>query len=81
MAAVDSPQAPAVAVVRWTGQVREFVVAAFGELRRVIWPSRDELVKATRMIVILSVALGLFIGWMDLLFNLVLVDGVARLTR
>jgi hypothetical protein len=33
------------------------------------------------MIVILSVALGLFIGWMDLLFNLVLVDGVARLSR
>ena len=70
-----------VGMVRWVGQVREFFQAVWAELHKVIWPSRDELFKATRMIVILSVALGLFIGWMDLLFNLVLVDGVARLTR
>jgi preprotein translocase SecE subunit len=70
-----------VAMVRWVGLVREFFQAVWAELHKVIWPSREELIKATRMIVILSVALGLFIGWMDLLFNLVLVDGVARLTR
>jgi preprotein translocase subunit SecE len=70
-----------VGMVRWVGQVREFFQAVWAELHKVIWPSREELVKATRMIVILSVALGLFIGWMDLLFNLVLVDGVARLSR
>jgi hypothetical protein len=33
------------------------------------------------MIVILSIALGLAIGWMDWLLNLVLVSGVAALTR
>jgi preprotein translocase SecE subunit len=51
------------------------------ELGKVTWPSRDELIKATRMIVVLSIVLGLAIGWMDLLLNLVLVDGVAALTR
>ena len=59
----------------------EFLRAARLELNKVTWPTKDELVKATRMIVILSVALGLAIGWMDLLFNLILVDGVAALTR
>ena len=42
---------------------------------------RAELKKATRMILIMSVALGLLIGWLDLLLQLILVDGVARLAR
>jgi hypothetical protein len=39
------------------------------------------LVNATRMIVVLSILLGLAIGWMDVLLNLILVDGVAALSR
>ena len=58
-----------------------FLRATRGELLKVTWPSRDELTKATRMIVVLSILLGLAIGWMDLLLNLVLVDGVAALSR
>jgi preprotein translocase subunit SecE len=79
MGAVEAGRSPS--VVRWAVQVRDFLQASWAELHKVIWPTRDELIKATRMIVILSVALGLFIGWMDLLFNLILVDGLARLTR
>jgi preprotein translocase SecE subunit len=63
------------------GSTVDFVRAVIAELHKVTWPSRDELTKATRMIVILSVVLGVLIGWMDLLFNLILVDGVAALTR
>ena len=59
----------------------EFLRAVRAELTKVTWPSKDELTKATRMIVVLSIILGLAIGWMDLLLNLVLVDGVAALTR
>jgi preprotein translocase SecE subunit len=65
----------------WAGATVEFLRAVRGELGKVTWPSRDELVTATRMIVLLSVILGLAIGWMDKLLNLVLVDGVAALTR
>lgn len=65
----------------WIGGSVEFLQAVRSELTKVTWPSRDELIKATRMILVLSVILGLVIGWMDLLFNLVLVDGVAALTR
>jgi len=67
--------------VRWVGATTDFLRAVRGELGKVTWPSRDELVKATRMIVVLSIVLGLAIGWMDLLLNLVLVDGVAALAR
>jgi len=77
VAAKDQASAPA----RWVGATVEFLRAVRAELSKVTWPSRDELTKATRMIVVLSVVLGLAIGWMDLLFNLVLVDGVAALAR
>jgi preprotein translocase SecE subunit len=51
------------------------------ELAKVTWPTKDELLNATRMIVVMSVILGLAIGWLDWLLNLILVDGVAALTR
>jgi len=63
------------------GATVEFLRAVRSELGKVTWPSRDELVKATRMILVLSVVLGLAIGWMDWLLNLVLVNGVAALVR
>lgn len=75
--AATAPSGPA----RWVGDTVGFLRSVRAELDKVTWPSRDELVKATRMIVILSVLLGLAIGWMDLLLNLVLVDGVAALAR
>jgi len=73
-------KAPA-APVRWLGQSVEFLRSVRAEMGKVTWPTRDELVKATRMILALAVVLGLAIGWMDLLFNMILVNGVARLSR
>jgi preprotein translocase subunit SecE len=72
---------PAAGPARWAGATLDFLRAVRLELGKVTWPSRDELTKATRMIVVLSIALGLAIGWLDLLLNLVLVDGVAALSR
>jgi preprotein translocase SecE subunit len=65
----------------WLRRSGDFLTAVRAELKKVSWPTRDELVKATRMILIMSVVLGLLIGWMDLLLQLILVDGVARLAR
>ena len=66
---------------RWVGALVEFFRAVRTELTKVTWPSKDELLKATRMIVIMSVVLGLAIGWLDWLLNQVLVNGVAALVR
>ncbi len=65
----------------WLASSRDFLVAVRAEMAKVTWPSRDELVKATRMIIILSIALGLVIGFMDKVLQLILVDGVALLAR
>jgi preprotein translocase subunit SecE len=72
---------PAAAATSWVGRSVEWLQSVRSELRKVTWPEKDELVKATRMIVGLSVVLGIVIGIMDWVLNLILVDGVAALTR
>ena len=76
-----TPSEPSNGVTRFGGSVVEFLRAVRSELGKVTWPSKDELLKATRMIVVLSIILGLAIGWLDWLLNLVLVNGVAALVR
>jgi preprotein translocase subunit SecE len=65
----------------WFHRSAGFLTSVREELRKVTWPTRPELVNATRMIVILSIVLGLTIGLMDYVLQLILVDGVARLAR
>jgi preprotein translocase subunit SecE len=62
-------------------QAGDFLKAVRAELDKVTWPSRPELINATRMIVVLSIALGIAIGLMDWVLQKVLVDGVAALAR
>ncbi len=71
------PQQGGGAVARF----REFLEAVRAEMRKVTWPSRPELIKATRMIVLLSLVLGVVIGLMDWVLQKILVDGVAALAR
>jgi preprotein translocase subunit SecE len=68
-------------VVGWVGQTRSFLTAVREEMRKVTWPTRDELIKATRMIIVLALALGVAIGLMDWVLQFILVEGVARLAR
>lgn len=75
--AVAEPTGPA----RWVSVTVGFLRSVRSELAKVTWPTKDELLNATRMIVVMSVILGLAIGWLDWLLNLILVDGVAALTR
>lgn len=58
-----------------------FIVSVRDELKKVTWPTRPELIKATRMIIVFSIILGLTIGLLDWLLQVILVDGVARLAR
>ncbi len=58
-----------------------FFRAVRAELEKVTWPTRPELIKATRMIVVLSIVLGIAIGLLDWLLQKILVDGIAALAR
>jgi preprotein translocase subunit SecE len=72
---------PSNRVTEWFRQAGEFLTAVRAELRKVTWPSRPELMKATRMIIILSIVLGVAIGLLDWVLQMILVDGVAALAR
>jgi preprotein translocase subunit SecE len=81
---VDSTQVAHTSSNRLTGwfhRTAGFLVAVRDELKKVTWPTRPELFKATRMIIVLSIVLGLTIGLMDYVLQLILVEGVARLAR
>ncbi len=65
----------------WFESTRTFLVAVNEEMRKVTWPTREELIKATRMIIIFSILLGFTIGLLDWLLQIILVGGVARLAR
>jgi preprotein translocase SecE subunit len=72
---------PAGRVAGAVAQAGGFLKAVRVELQKVTWPSRPELIKATRMIVVLSIALGVAIGLLDWILQKILVDGVAALVR
>jgi len=80
---VDSVQVaqPTGKAASWFQRGAKFLGAVREEMERVTWPSKPELIKATRMIVVFSIILGIAIGFMDLLLQLVLVDMVAKLVR
>jgi preprotein translocase SecE subunit len=65
----------------WFHRTAGFLVAVRDELKKVTWPTRPELIKATRMIIVLSLLLGITIGLLDWLLQLILVEGIARLAR
>lgn len=60
---------------------RGFLEGVQHELRKVTWPTRPELIKATRMVVIMSLILGVVIGLVDFLLQLILVRGVAAIAQ
>jgi preprotein translocase SecE subunit len=72
---------PSNKVMGWVGSTRGFLVGVREELRKVTWPTREELAKATRMIIVLSIVLGFTIGLLDFVLQAILVNGVARLAR
>jgi preprotein translocase SecE subunit len=80
---MDSVQVrqPSNKLTGWFHRTAAFLTSVRDELKKVTWPTRPELVKATRMIIVLSIVLGLTIGLLDWLLQVILVDGVARLAR
>lgn len=65
----------------WFRTTRDYLIGVRAELAKVSWPTRDELVKATRMVVVLSLIIGVVLGLLDRALQLILVDGIAALAR
>jgi preprotein translocase subunit SecE len=51
------------------GSLQRWLRETRAELRKVTWPTREEALRLTYVVIGLSVALGLVLGGMDLLLN------------
>ncbi len=47
----------------------KFILETYAELRKVIWPTRQEVVRLTLVVITISVAVGLYIGGLDFAFT------------
>jgi len=66
----------------WLRRSWEFVtVQVPAEVRKVTWPSWEELKKATGVIIVFVILLGVLIGLMDSTLQLVFVTAVANLFK
>lgn len=46
----------------------QFVKEVINELKKVTWPTREETIKLTAVVIVLSIIVGAFIGGLDVLF-------------
>ena len=52
-------------------KARNFIVEVAGELGRVNWPTREELVNSTTVVIVFSICFAVFIGLFDLVLSYV----------
>ena len=45
-----------------------FIRETFDELRKCVWPSREETARLTMVVIVLSIAAGFFLGGLDRVF-------------
>jgi preprotein translocase subunit SecE len=74
--ATEVPAGPARS---WLGRVVDFLREVRNEIRKVTWPTRDELRRATLVIVVFVSLLGVVIGLIVSALQFLLVTTVARL--
>jgi preprotein translocase subunit SecE len=65
-------------VVSWPGRTVAYLRDVRAEVRKVTWPTLEDLRKSTVAIVLFVVALGLLIGLIDWLWALILVSWLGR---
>lgn len=60
---------------------RDFLVDTRAEMDKVSWPPKDELIKATKAVLVAALLLGVIIGLVDKILQFVLIDGLAALAK
>ena len=50
-------------------KVKKFFIDAYQEMQKVAWPSKQELIGSTTVVVVMSVIVSIFIGVVDLILN------------
>ena len=60
-------------------RVRNFIGESQFELRKVVWPTKDETIKTTGIIIVVVVVLSLLLGLIDLILKSVILDWLLML--
>jgi preprotein translocase SecE subunit len=46
-----------------------FMQEVISELRKSVWPNKEEVARLTAVVIVLAIAIGFFLGGLDRLFN------------
>ena len=60
-------------------RVRHFLGESQFEMRKVVWPTRDETIKTTGVILLVVIILSLLLGLIDLILKSVILDWLLKL--
>lgn len=72
----------ALAIAAFTGpgrRARHFLAESQFEMRKVVWPTRDETIKTTGIIILVVIVLSLLLGLIDLILKSVVLDWLLKL--
>jgi preprotein translocase subunit SecE len=60
---------------------REYLVESQFELRKVVWPTRDETLRTTLVIIVVVIILSLLLGLIDVILKWAVLDHLLKLGR
>ena len=60
-------------------RVRNFLAESQFEMRKVVWPTREETLKTTAIIIVVVIVLSLMLGLIDLILKSVILDWLLKL--
>ena len=60
-------------------RVRNYIAESQFEMRKVVWPTRDETLKTTGIIIVVVIVLSLMLGAIDLILKTVILDWLLKL--
>ena len=72
----------ALAIAAFTGlgrRVKGFIGESQFELRKVVWPTKDETIKTTGIIIVVVIVLSLLLGLIDWILKSVILDWLLKL--
>jgi len=63
--------------MQFVTRVKEFVREVLAEFRKVTWPSRQQLVNSTAVVIVVTVVVAFFLGGVDIVLARI-VEGILR---
>jgi len=61
--------------------LREYLVESQFEMRKVVWPTRDETIRTTIVVMIVVILLSLILGAIDLILKWIVLDHLLKIGR